>query len=113
MKFEGDPREWYFVLVEEWLVPTESGRDVMLPTYDTLDSALDAAREHLESEAQNFASATGLKPTSPAKYGDLMYVMTPGEGQDDEWYDCVKVVPVAYGIMPITGYSPEKPARIG
>ena len=104
-----DSREWYFVLVEEWLTPTESGREVINTTYDTLDEALVAAREHLEKERESFSSAIRLKATNPEKCGELSYVMTPGEGQDDEWYDCVKVVPIAYDLRPITGYVPEIP----
>lgn len=111
MKFEGDSREWYFVLVEEWLIPSESGREALETTYDTLDEALEAAREYLEKERKSY-SATGFKFTSPVKYGELSYIMTPGEGQDDEWYDCVKIVPIAYGIYPIIGHVPEVPKAL-
>lgn len=112
MKFDGDPREWYFVLVEEWLIPTESGREVMLDTYDTLESALEAAREHLEKEMMNFSLVTGFKSSPPAKYGDLMYIIDNVEGQEEtDWYDCVKAVPIPYGVMPIIGYIPESPIK--
>lgn len=113
MKFDGDPREWYFVLVEEWLMPLESGRSVFDVTYDTLEEALDAAREYLEGEWENFFDGTGAKPTRPEKYGDLMYIITPGEGQDDGWYDCIKIVPMTYGVMPIIGFSPDNPLEKG
>lgn len=112
MKFDGDPREWYFILVEEWLIPTESGRVVMEDTYDTLEGAMEAAREHLEREMMNFSLATGYKSSPPSKYGDLMYVIDNIEGQEEtDWYDCVKVVPIPYGVMPIIGYSPESPIK--
>ena len=113
MKIDGDQREWYFVLVEEWLVPTESGRDVIALTFDTLDEALDGARDHLERQKRDFESCTGLKCTPPEQYGNLMYIMTPAEGQDDEWYDCVKIVPITYGVAPVIGYEPEAPKMKG
>jgi len=113
MKFEGDDREWYFVLVWEWLAPTESGREVLDLTYDTLDEALEAAREHLERERPNFISATGLNASEPARYGDLMCLVNAGDGPDPEWYDCVKIVPMAYGVRPIIGYWPENPIGKG
>ena len=109
MKFKGDEREWYFVLVEEWLVPTESGREVLSDTYDTLEEARDAARDILEKLRKESWSFIGLKMSPPVKYGELSYIMTPAEGQEDEWYDCVKIVPIAYGLSPIIGYSPETP----
>ena len=114
MKFDGDPREWYFVLVEEWLIPTESGRVVMEDTYDTLEGAMEAAREFLEGEMMNFSLATGYKSSPPAKYGDLMYIIDNGEGQEEtDWYDCIKIVPMTYGVMPIIGFSLENPLEKG
>ena len=38
-----------------------------------------------------------------------MAISTPAEGQDDEWYDCVKIIPLSYGVMPIIGHKLEMP----
>jgi hypothetical protein len=109
MKFDGDGREWYFILVEEWLTSAESGRDVLHETYDTLEEAQEAARTYLDGEREVFSFMAGVKATPPGKFGELTYVMTPEEGQEDEWYYCVKIVPIAYGMAPITGFRPEMP----
>ena len=103
MKFDGDEREWYFILVAEWLIPTESGRRVFEDTYDNITDARSAALERLEGEKEDFEKVTGLKSSVPAEYGPLTYIISPDEGQDDEWYECIKIVPMAYGVMPIIG----------
>jgi hypothetical protein len=90
----------YYVLVEEWLVPSHSGREVLANTYDDLEKARDAAMAHLRLAKQDFENATKLKATNPAEYGELMCIMTPGEGQEDEWYDCVKILPISWGCPP-------------
>ena len=102
-------KTWYYVLVEEWLVPTESGRRVLESTYDTIDEAREAAISHLRAEKSDFELTTGLKATDPEEYGDYMAISTPAEGQDDEWYDCVKIIPLSYGVMPIIGHKLEMP----
>ena len=109
MKVEGDPREWYFVLIDEWLVPTESGRMVLEDTYDDLESARNAALERLRRCKADFEGATRLKASEPVEYGSLTCIMDTAEGQDEEWYECVKIVPIPYGIWPVTGYRPEAP----
>lgn len=111
MCFSGDRREWYFVLVEEWLVPTESGREVLPDTYDTLDDAQKAAIEHLENVAKDFSYAINMKMSAPSIYnpGGLMCMIDPAEGHDEEWYDCVKIVPIPYGIRTDVGFCPEVP----
>ena len=112
MKFDGDEREWYFILVAEWLVPTESCRRVFEDTYDNITDARSAALELLEKEKGDFEEATRLKSSVPAECGALTYIMTPDEGQEDEWYECVKIVPMAYGVMPIIGNRFDIPKEL-
>lgn len=106
MKFEGDPREWYFVLVDEWLIPTESGRDPLPETFDDLEEAREFATAYLEGERKSFFEATGVKASVPAQYGQLCVMISPEEGQEDEWYECVKIVPMYCGVMPVYGWMP-------
>ena len=110
MCFSGDGREWYFVLVEEWLVPTESGREALPDTYDTLDEAQEAAMDYLKSRMKDFSFSISMKVCHPAMHdGGLLCIMDPAEGQDEEWYDCVKIVPIPYGILAGVGFRPEMP----
>ena len=43
----------YFIVTQEWLYPTESGRD-LVGDFDTLEEALEVAKELYEEERDNF-----------------------------------------------------------
>ena len=91
----------YFLVVQEWLYPTESGRDVESDTYDTKEEALEVCADLVRTEKSNFSDACKCDP-SPAnavtKDGKTAgFVITDKNGMEDWWF-CAKVVEVEYGL---------------
>lgn len=57
--------ETYYVLVKEWLYPTESGSDALRETFDSYAEALENADLLCEQEMDNFRKACGCDPDVP------------------------------------------------
>lgn len=49
----------YYIVINEWLYPTESGRD-FVGTFDTLEEAVKAAKNEYDVEFQNFRDMNGV-----------------------------------------------------
>ena len=82
----------YYLVVEEWNYPTESGREPSQLTYDGLDEAISACRELAEAERGNFTAVTGLD-CLPPETCDTGYILTTRMGLDPFYY-LARVVPV-------------------
>lgn len=91
----------YYIVSEEWLYPTESGRD-LVGDFDTYEDALLAAKQKCEEEVYNFMDATKCDPTRPEAFispdGSSQGVcITCANGLDDWWY-AAKIIPVRHGL---------------
>lgn len=79
----------YYVMVEEWNYPTESGVNVFEATYmvDELKNALTVARLKCEVERDNFFENTKLDAT-PLNLIDegKGYIITDKNGLEDFYY---------------------------
>ena len=84
----------YYIVVTEWLYPTESGRDAC-DTYSNLDTALAEARKICDVEARtNFLDATKCDPTPVGNLeNDGGCIVTDKMGME-EWYFSVRVIKV-------------------
>jgi hypothetical protein len=85
----------YYVLLEEWLYPTESGREPVEVTFDYLEAAMAHARDMAEKEMSNFADITKVDCRIPDRCasgnGDSgSYILTCMNGLD-AWYYAVRV----------------------
>lgn len=91
----------YYIVSEEWLYPTESGRD-LVDDFDTYEDALLAAKKKCEEEMYNFLHATGCDPTHPEAFTDRDgskqgVCITCLNGIDDWWY-AAKIIYVRHGL---------------
>ena len=91
----------YYIVAEEWLYPTERGRD-LVDDFDTYEDALARARELCKDEMFNFAQATRCDPSNPTAFispdGSRQGVMiADNKGLDDWWY-AAKIIPVRHGL---------------
>ena len=91
----------YYIVVQEWLYPTESGRDVLADTYDDVAEATASARRCVESEVFNYDRATGCTPTPVEETEDFQskaaFIITDKAGLE-EWWFAAKVIEVQYGV---------------
>lgn len=88
----------YYIVVAEWLYPTESGRDVIIDA-DTKDEALVRCFELCDDELDNYGQVCGdyLAPEQyKDKDGNEGVVITSKNGLDD-WYFKVKIIEVKFG----------------
>ena len=92
----------YYILVEEWLYPTESGHDTCEHTFETPDDVLAYAAKKAEEEVANFRNATQCDCLPPAVYesaeGDAGgYIITTKMGLEPWYYACriFRVAPLA------------------
>jgi hypothetical protein len=88
----------YYIVVTEWLYPTESGREV-IADFDTRDEALVRCFELCDAELDNYSQACGdyLAPEQyEDKDGNAGVVITSKNGLDD-WYFKAKIVEVKVG----------------
>jgi len=112
----------YCIVVEEWLYPTESGRNVIgdygrviggsSEDGDETSLALEKARELAEAEEQNFEKACGVDCLPATQYNnkngydanmsvdETGYLITSKNGLDD-WYYAVRIIPVSSLGSPI------------
>ena len=90
----------YYILVEEWLYPTESGRD-FVNDYDTIEEAEEAALDACGCEKYNFSYACKCDPTTPSLVKEngktIGAIITDKNGTEDWWY-AVKIVEVEHGF---------------
>lgn len=104
----------YYMLVEEWLYPTESGREPRTETFDSLPGALVAAMDIANSERPNFSDNTGCDAL-PAGLGaplagDLGHaIITAGSGgtEDDAWFYVVRAFAIEGMPSDMTGSADE------
>lgn len=98
--FDKEPQR-YYILMEEWLYPTESGREYVCD-YDNIEDAIRYARKACMAENYNFAHACGCDPSSPDetvnKDGNTIgVIITDKKGLEDWWY-AIKIIPVEHGF---------------
>lgn len=96
-------RPRYYIVVEEWNYPTESGRE-LVGDYDTMAQALNAAKRKCEVEKFCYSEATGCDPlvgeVCVAENGNMRkrgYCITDKKGVEDFWYHA-KIIEVFHGI---------------
>lgn len=81
----------YFVLVEEWNYPTESGREPVGITFDSKSEALDYAKKMCENEEENYWEVTGCD-SLPVGYcrddgnGTEGYIITDKKGLEPFYF---------------------------
>ena len=105
----------YYIVVEEWLYPNESGREIvgdfgrviggMEADGDESSIALNKAKELAEAEEQNFEMACGTDCLPATQYDnknggnvnmstdEIGYIITSKNGLDD-WYYAARIIPV-------------------
>ena len=88
----------YYIVMAEWLYPTESGRE-FFGDFDSKDKALVRCFEICDDEADNYAQVCG-DYFAPEQYedkdGNEGVVITSKNGLDD-WYFKAKVIEVKFG----------------
>jgi hypothetical protein len=89
----------YYVVVTEWLYPTESGRD-LCGDYDTYEQALEVARQLVEDERRdNWFDATCTDPSTIDFNNDSNgYIITVKNGLEEWWFQA-KIIKVNYGLQ--------------
>jgi hypothetical protein len=87
----------YYIVVTEWLYPTESGRDIV-DDFDTFDEALDRCAKIVFNERENYFDTTKTTPTFlNLNSNENGYIITDKNGLEDWWFQA-KVIEVKYGI---------------
>jgi hypothetical protein len=89
----------YYIVVTEWLYPTESGRD-LCNDCDTYEQALETARQLVEDERRdNWSEATHTDPSTIDFNRDSNgYIITDKSGLEDWWFQA-KIIKVNYGLQ--------------
>lgn len=91
----------YYIIIEEWLYPTESGREPVDVTFDTRDEALEFSETLGEKELEAFENQTGVDPLNPQRYvpacGDIGGTIVTAKNGLDPWYYAARV----YKIEPL------------
>ena len=90
----------YFIVVNEWLYPAESGHDVV-GTYPVYEQALNRCKLECEGEIGNYARAGKCDPLAPAEVADLdgvpsKFIITAKNGLD-EWWFASRIIAVEHG----------------
>lgn len=123
----------YYIVVEEWLYPTESGREIigdfdktiggMKSGGDETSLVLNRAKELADAEEQNFELACRTDCLPPAQYNnknggnanmsidEIGYIITSKNGLDD-WYYAVRIIPVSSLDTPFPSCSPLSEGRV-
>lgn len=85
----------YYIVVEEWLYPAESGREVHADTFDSEEDAIRECEAKRAAETANFSENCRCEAVAAcAAHGqDMMCVLTPREC-DDPWYYAARVLRV-------------------
>ena len=89
----------YYIVVTEWLYPTESGRD-LCGDYDTYEQSLEVARQLVEDERRdNWSEATHTDPpTIEFNIDSNGYIITDKSGLEEWWFQA-KIIKVNYGLQ--------------
>ena len=79
----------YFIVVEEWNYPYESGREIA-EVYDTYEEALEKAKSLCEDEMDNFCDNIGGDCLNPEELGgdNKGVIITSKMGLDNFYYAC-------------------------
>ena len=87
----------YYVVVTEWLYPTESGREAM-SDWNTFEEALNECHTLVLDEVYNYSEATNCDPTQISLNSNQNgYLITDSKGLEDWWFQA-KIIEVEYGI---------------
>lgn len=104
-----NPGHEYYVVMQEWLYPTETGVETpkplaaMVSYIDDLDVAKTEARDLAETAAASFAQDAGTDPTPVNELADrypnevAVFLVTTKNGLD-EWWFAAKVIKVTFGV---------------
>jgi hypothetical protein len=104
-----NPGHEYYVVVQEWLYPTETGIEKPEPLAalasctDDIAAAREEARGLAETAAASFAQGAGTDPTPVEELADrypdeaAVFLVTAKNGLD-EWWFAAKVVKVTFGV---------------
>lgn len=90
----------YFVVINEWLYPTESGHSVE-GTYLVYENALNRCKEECEKELFNYADVCECDPLRPATECGWdgvpqKFIITAKNGLD-EWWFASRIIEVEHG----------------
>lgn len=79
----------YYIVVEEWNYPCESGRNIV-DDFDTYEDALKKCMDMCENEMDNFCHNIGGDCLNPEELGgnDKGVILTSKMGLDDYYYAC-------------------------
>ena len=88
----------YYIVVTEWLYPTESGREV-ITDFDTKDEALTRCFELCDDELDNYCENCGdyLTPGHFTNDDGVEGVIVTAKNGLDEWFFQAKVIEVKFG----------------
>lgn len=90
----------YYLVVSEWLYPTDSGREVESLTFDTQKEALDACKKMCQKELPNYQQVCG-DALPPCHFldsdNDEGWCITAKNGLDNWEYSC-RVIPVKWKV---------------
>lgn len=91
----------YYIIMEEWLYPTESGREPVDVTFDTEEEALEFTESLGENELVTFEMQTREDPLAPQRHlptcGDNGGTIVTSKNGLDPWYYAARV----YKIEPL------------
>jgi hypothetical protein len=87
----------YYIVVTEWLYPTESGREVM-SDWNTFEEALNECHTLVLEEVYNYTDVTNCDPTPITLNSNQNgYLITDGKGLEDWWFQA-KIIEIDYGL---------------
>lgn len=88
----------YYVVITEWLYPTESGRD-LCGDYDTYEQALNVSRQLVDDECKyNWSEATHTDPSIiEFNCNSNGFIITDKSGLEKWWFQA-KIIKVNYGL---------------
>lgn len=87
----------YYIVVTEWLYPTESGREAM-SDWNTFEEALNECHTLVLEEVYNYSDVTKCDPTPITLNSNQNgYLITDGKGLEDWWFQA-KIIEVDYGL---------------
>lgn len=80
----------YFIVVNEWLYPAESGHDVV-ESYNVWEHALNCAKRECEHELKTYSEVCGCDPLQPAAVVaenglPEKFIITAKNGLDEWWF---------------------------
>ena len=87
----------YYIVVAEWLYPTESGREIF-NDFDDYDEAFETAHCRVQDEIENYTEVTKCDAT-PINLNPTLdgYIITDDKGLEEWWFQA-KIVEVEFGF---------------